>query len=340
VTIRRIDGDDVRRAIKMALAASIAWTIGVLAGEPAPVFAAIVPLVAIRRSDPFSAISVSAGRILGVFVGVLIGLCALQTSEDVTVPLAIGTICVSLVAGLVLRVGDEPNVQIAVSALIMLFLSDSAGSSGIDRIWETAIGAAVAAVVATLLWPPNPLALVRAELPLIRKQLCEDLTATINLLRDPSETEQLLERVRDHQLAARDEALKLPQAEKSLRWNLRHRGDATELEPLAARMVLVSRLHRHLRSLARSIADATPESIEEIRPSARDLRRSADDLVAALQPRMESDDVQSELDRAATALDDFSAAQRGRLATVIEVDMRRMITDLRTGRVEGEALRG
>ena len=55
---------------------------------------------------------------------------------------------------------------------------------------------------------------------------------------------------------------------------------------------------------------------------------------------METDNVQAELDRAAAALDDFGAAQRGRLATVLEVDMRRMVTDLRAGRVEGEALRG
>ena len=226
MAIRRVDGDDIKRATKMALAASIAWSIGVLAGEPAPVFAAIVPLVAIKRSDPFSAISVSAGRILGVFAGVLIGLAALQVSDDVTVALAVATICVALAAGLVLRVGDEPNVQIAVTALIMLFLSDNAGSTGIDRIWETAMGAAVAAVVSTFLWPPNPLALVRSELPRMRKQLCEDLGATVALVGDPSETEELLERVREHQLATRDEALKLPQAERSLRWNLLHRGDA------------------------------------------------------------------------------------------------------------------
>lgn len=340
MAIRRIDGDDAKRAIKMAIAASAAWAIGVAAGEPTPVFAAIVPLVAIRKPDPFSAISVSAGRILGVFVGVLIGLAALQISSDVTIGLAVATICVSIAAGVVLRVGDEPNTQIAVTALIMLFLADQAGSTGIDRIWETAMGAAVAAVVSTFLWPPNPLALLRSQLPQVREQLCEDLLATVRLVKDPSQTEELLERVREHQLVTRDEALKLPQAEKALRWNLLHRGDADKLRALATRMLLLARLHRHVRSLARSIADATPESIETVRPAAGELERSARELVAALQPRIDAETVQAALDRAAAALDDFGATQRSRLATVLDVDMRRMVSDLRSSRVSGDALRG
>ena len=68
MTLVKPDGDDLKRAIKMAVAASIAWAIAARLTEQAPVFAAIVPLVAIRKQDPYSAINVSAGRILGVFV--------------------------------------------------------------------------------------------------------------------------------------------------------------------------------------------------------------------------------------------------------------------------------
>jgi len=322
----------------MAVAASVAWWIGTLAGEPAPVFAAIVPLVAIRKQDPFGAFGVSAGRILGVFAGVLIGLAALQISPDGGVPIAIATICVSLAAALVLRIGDELNVQITVSALIMLFLADTAQSAGIDRVWETAMGAIIAAVVVTFMWPPNPVAAVRARLPRMRGQLGADLTATVDLVANPREADEVLERVRANQLLARDDALALPGAERALRWNVLHRGDRATLEKLTEQVLLLARLHRHLRSLARSIADATAEAIDDVRPAHGDLERAARELAATFAPKLAAGDAQTKLDHAAAALDDFAARGQSRLAIVIEIDMRRMITDLRAGRVAGEAL--
>ncbi len=336
MTFVKPDGDDLKRAIKMAVAASIAWAIAARLTEQAPVFAAIVPLVAIRKQDPYSAINVSAGRILGVFVGVLIGLGMLRISDDVTTGLAIATICVSLMAGMVLRVGNEPNVQITVSALIMLFLANRAGIAGVERIWETAIGAAAAIVASTLMWPPNPVHAVRRELPRLHEQLCEDLFDTVELLENPRKTDVVLTDIREHQLDARDEALDLPQAERVLRWNLLHRGDGPDLDRLGQRTLLLARLHRHVRSLARSIADATPEAIASARPGYRELRRAAEQIAEAVAPRIETGAVQAALDDAAATLDNFAAVARGRLASAIELDVRRIVSDLRGGRIEGE----
>ena len=154
--------DELRRAVKVGIAASAAWALGVAAGEPVPVFAAIVPIVAIKQ-DPFSAAGVSADRILGVFIGVALGIVALEIQADPGIALAVGVIAAGIALGTVLRIRGEVNFQITVSALIMLFVGGRAETVALARIWETAIGAAVALIVAALLWPPDPVGQIREE---------------------------------------------------------------------------------------------------------------------------------------------------------------------------------
>src|SRR5258708_31819631 len=64
---------ELRLAIKMAIGGTGAWWIASELGAKRPIFAALVPLVAMS-GDPFAAVSVSIARILGVFAGVGIGL--------------------------------------------------------------------------------------------------------------------------------------------------------------------------------------------------------------------------------------------------------------------------
>ena len=146
----------------MAFAGALAWRLGVLAGEPRPIFAALVPFVAMS-GDPFSAVSVSLGRILGVFAGVGIGVALLHTGLGLYAQVALGLLA-GAVAGIPLRVGGRPNVQAAVSALFLIGLGRlDVAHVGVTRIWETAISAGVAIVVAALLWPPDPAQIGRAH---------------------------------------------------------------------------------------------------------------------------------------------------------------------------------
>ena len=64
---------ELPRAIRIAVAAGLAWWIARMLGADRPVFAALVPLVAIR-DEPYAALSLSLGRMLGVIVGVLLGI--------------------------------------------------------------------------------------------------------------------------------------------------------------------------------------------------------------------------------------------------------------------------
>ena len=57
---------EVRLALKMTLGGTIAWWLAVELGAKRPIFAALVPLIAMT-GDPFAAVSVSLSRIVGVF---------------------------------------------------------------------------------------------------------------------------------------------------------------------------------------------------------------------------------------------------------------------------------
>ena len=114
--------DDVRaalpRAAQTAISAAVAWQICRWLGADRPVFAAIVPIVAIK-GDPLAALNVSLGRLFGVVGGIALGIVVADVggANAVTVALLIGA---GLIAGLLIRIGGEPNSQVAVSALLVL----------------------------------------------------------------------------------------------------------------------------------------------------------------------------------------------------------------------------
>jgi uncharacterized membrane protein YgaE (UPF0421/DUF939 family) len=140
---------DLRTLAKMATAAGLAWWLGNLAGQARPVFAALVPILVIR-SDTTATMRGSLGRVVGVLLGVGLGLAALEISRPspVTVGLTVAVALVfdRLVQGLPHVELDTRN-QTAVSALIMLFVASSVTSYALARLWETAMGGALALLV-------------------------------------------------------------------------------------------------------------------------------------------------------------------------------------------------
>ena len=160
---------DLKLVSKMLVAGTLAWWLASLLGSSRPLFAVLVPLVALD-GDPFSALHISITRTVGVFAGVLLGLGLLELSLPETLLVAI-LLAVSLAAGLVLRVSGGPvNNQVAITAMFMLYVgaATKAETVGVARIWETALGAAVAFAVSALLWPPHPVAEARRRVARLR----------------------------------------------------------------------------------------------------------------------------------------------------------------------------
>src|SRR5262245_55639573 len=79
---------EIRLALKMALGGTIAWWLASELGARRPIFAALVPLVAMT-GDPFAAVSVSLARIVGVFAGVGIGIAFVHVHAGLTLRVAL-----------------------------------------------------------------------------------------------------------------------------------------------------------------------------------------------------------------------------------------------------------
>src|SRR5260221_5871032 len=116
---------ELRLAIKMAIGGTGAWWIASELGAKRPIFAALVPLVAMS-GDPFAAVSVSIARILGVFAGVGIGLALTHVAVGATWRVAIALL-VATPVGIVLKVGERPNLQVPVSALFLIRVANPNG---------------------------------------------------------------------------------------------------------------------------------------------------------------------------------------------------------------------
>jgi uncharacterized membrane protein YgaE (UPF0421/DUF939 family) len=308
---------ELRLAIKMTIGGTGAWWIASELGAKRPLFAALVPLVAMN-GDPFAAVSVSIARILGVFAGVGIGLVLTHVAVGSTWRVAIALIVATLV-GIVLKVGDRPNLEVPIAALFLIgFASANVSQLGVQRIWETAIGAVVAVVVSAVLWPPDPIRELERRLLRLRQQLAADLAAIADDLATGSgATAEQLDDLREHSLDAVRDVFELAPARRALRWNPLRRNDVRLVDGLEERINLGARAARHVRSVGRDVADTEVRS--------RELAAATRHLADALDRALLGQERTAALDRAAQELD---AAGNGEQA-IVAAQLRQFLADLR-----------
>jgi uncharacterized membrane protein YgaE (UPF0421/DUF939 family) len=244
---------ELPRAVRIFVAAGLSWWIARMLGADRPVFAVIVPMVAIR-DDTHAALSLSLGRMLGVMAGVVVGIAVVGvlgvSTSAILVLLVIG-----LAIGLFLRTGPELNTQIAISALLVLVVTQNADTYAVERIWETAVGSVVSLVVAAFVLPPDPLADSRRRLAETAAALDADLTAAAGTLtRGEPSPRVLLARADEHARAAGRAVEDLPRAQRALRWSPLRRGSGPQLAVVDRRQRLALRLTIQVRRLARDLA--------------------------------------------------------------------------------------
>ena len=309
---------ELRLAIKMAIGGTGAWWIASELGAKRPIFAALVPLVAMS-GDPFAAVSVSLGRILGVFAGVGIGLALTHVAVGVTWRVAIALLAATLV-GIVLKVGERPNLEVPIAALFLIgFASANVSQLGVQRIWETAIGAVVAIVVSAVLWPPDPIRELQRRLDRLRQQLAADLAAIADDLATGSGvTAEQLDDLREHSLDAVRDVFELAPARRALRWSPLRRNDIRLVDELEERINLGARAARHARSVGRDVADTHVRN--------RELAAATRHLADALDRALLGEDRTAALARAAQELD--TARGDGDQA-IVAAQLRQFLADLR-----------
>jgi uncharacterized membrane protein YgaE (UPF0421/DUF939 family) len=266
---------ELRLAAKMTLGGTLAWWLAVELGAKTPIFAALVPLVAMT-GDPFAAVSVSIGRIVGVFAGVGLGIAFVHLSMAPTARVA-AVLFLGTFASVILSVGGRPNLEVPIAALFMIgFVVPTLGRLGVQRIWETAIGGAVAIVVSSLLWPPDPVRELSRQLDRLRHALVGDLALVAgDLATGSNHTAEHLDDLRAHSLDAIRDVFELTAARRALRWNPLRRRDTAQVDELVRRIRLAARVYRHARAVARDVAD-TPLEDAWLASATRNLADAAD----------------------------------------------------------------
>jgi uncharacterized membrane protein YgaE (UPF0421/DUF939 family) len=313
---------ELRLAVKITLAGTLAWWVASALGAQRPVFAVLVPLVGMS-ADPFGAFSVSVDRILGIFAGVGLGIALVHTGLHQTLVVA-AALAAGVAIGVVLRVGQRLNLQPAVSAMFMIGVAGSAGA-GVARVWESAIGAAFTIPVAALLWPPDPLHELEVRIERLRQELAVDLAAVAEALAAGGELE--LDDVREHSRDAMRDVFELEPARRALRLSPLRRRDLVRLPDAERRVELAARVYRHARSVARDV---------------RDLRVVEPTLAAATR------DLADATDRALTHLDPGEALVRAEWslaapvdgeAAIVAAQLRQLLADLSEQTREPEVVR-
>jgi len=303
----------------MAIGGTVAWWLAVELGATRPIFAALVPLVAMT-GDPFAAVSVSFARIVGVFAGVGVGIAFTHLDTASTWRVA-GVLFVGAFGSVVLKVGSRPNLQVPIAGLFMIGVATTAaGPLGVQRIWETAVGGGVAIAVASGLWPPDPVRELQRQLERLRRELAADLTIVATDLGTGSgEAAAHLDTVRAHSLDAVRDVFEVDSARRALRWNPLRKRDVTAFDVLDARINLAARTYRHARAITRDVAD-TRLAEPALAAATRDLADAADRILTGGDP-------DGPLSRAAELLADGYGGE----AQAVAAQLRQLLADLRRG---------
>ena len=322
---------EIHLIVRIVVCAAIAWQISLWAGaSQPPVFAALVPLVAIKE-DPYGIVNLSLTRLVGVVAGIGVGLLIVRHVSHSTVALVI-VLLAGFAVGLVIRVGGQLNTQVAVSALLLVASPIAPATYGIERFWETLVGAAVTVGVAPLIFPPNPLREVASRLERVATNLVDDLRASAALVGhgSPEETALNLERVTTHTRQALTAPDDVDRARRALRHNPIRARDRNPLERLATQVVLASKLAFQSQRMAQDVAAyATRDDLTaDWQAAGATVPQLADDAAEAARLTLRGDDPSTAIARAETGLAGYRSADPGALAVILRRPLRALLDEL------------
>ncbi|MEU9456447.1 FUSC family protein [Streptomyces sp. NPDC048277] len=242
-------------AARILVITVLCWQTALWAGaDQPPVFAAIVPLLSLR-GDSASSLAALLLRILGVMAGVALGVTVVHFFRPSTAVLAL-VIALALLCGTVISSGTALNVQVAVTSLLV-FANPSPDSYGFARLWENALGGAVTAVLAPVLWPRNP----RREAAALAREsagdLAEGLVRSTRAIGSPDAARANRTAVQAEADRLRRYGVQAREAERAMRFNPLRRHHRTDVTDLGDRIDRAAQAATHLLTLAAEVESVT-----------------------------------------------------------------------------------
>ncbi len=331
---------DAPQIARIVVVAAVSWQVCIVLGANyPPVFAVLVPLVSLR-ADPFSAFNLSWSRLVGVVVGLLIGVGVLRFLQPGLAAVAL-VLAVALLVGTVLRVAETMNVQVAVSALLV-FSSPDAGTYGLTRLWETAVGTAVTALLTPFLFPANPLRAARSELSAIADDLTRAVRESVRIASSHDADNSLavgelvgeLVGIVDTLVAINTRITTLgsqiASARKSASWSVLQRGHLRQVSDLDPARALAVDIVVNLQSFAQESMTfaAREEFAVDTALQSEALRELSEPLAEAVHAALTGQAFAEPLTRAHAAIDVYRSTEHSRLAAVTRRPLHRIVEDL------------
>ena len=272
--------------VQNAIAAVAAWWLAVLLlPDPRPAFAAIAAVIAVGITH-----GQRAGRALQLVGGVVLGItvATLLISVIGTGAWQIGVLVVlAMGAAVALGGGELLVVESAVSAILLVAI-DRTAAEGFEpnRILEGIIGGAVALVVSSLLFPPDPALAPGRAAQAMFVELGRALERIASALegRDTEAAERALVDARRIDEMMRSVELEVSTGRETARYTPPRRSARTQLDRYARSMPQVDYAVRNTRVLARhtlSLVRDREQVPEELAAAVRDLSSSVWELAAA-----------------------------------------------------------
>lgn len=248
---------------KTALAAGLAWQLAVwLGGHPRPYFAPLAVVLVMQVTVRESYVR-AVQRVLGVMAGVLVASLLGRWLGVHAWSIAL-VILASLAVGRLLRLSPTGAVQVPVSALLVMVVGASSPGYGLDRVVDTAIGAAVAVGVNLLVLPPTHVEQVRGAVGRLAESLgglFRDMGAALPHTVDPAWLERA--RALEADVSAAREALAL--SREAAWWNPAARPVVAELPRWQRLLTGLEHLAIQARGLNRSLEDAVRDDVRALR---------------------------------------------------------------------------
>lgn len=293
---------DVWPLLQATASATAAWLVArYLFDHPAPYFAPIAAMIALTAN--LGERGLHAVRLLwGVILGLVVGEVVLATVGTGPGAMALG-VFVTLTAARALGSPQLVVVQATVSAILVVAVGDEA--NGVQRLVDVLTGAGIALVVTQILFPPEPLALLRRAEKSALTAIADGLATTADAIArdDDGLAERAVGKLRDV-LDRLEELRRVGRAGTSMARRalvgratvvVREKENAEHLDLLGAGCLMLARLvasadsdargrfQRPVRDLADVIASLAHELDD------RDVRRRAADRALDLATRITVD---------------------------------------------------
>lgn len=269
--------------LKGAAASILTWFVcGAIFTEQLPIFGAIAALL-VMQDNVDQSLTKGIERVIGVLIGVSVAIGAGSLFGNQPW-LFIAAIPAAMAVGWLLRMTPSSANQIAISALLMIALGGLQLHYGVERLVETAIGAAIGVLINALVIAPvrnssvhEAIVSLTDDAALVLEKIADGLTTP----RDSAWLAQMLadaralqaERTRVHQL--------LRQARDSLRFNPRSRRYREGLAEDDDQFQRLQPIVTQVIGMARALSDLySPELADDptVAGMADEMRRAAHDL--------------------------------------------------------------